>query len=164
MSSSQVSPIDLLVEAIQNRINIPDLPESAARGALLWVLQNNPPPEDGYTVSPWLLRVLRKGTTEMHRRLGIEEENASSVMGMDTMVAESEPFKLAHACISGMLTELHEDHALILKLLELSNASPTQVAVRLTITPNSVRVRARQARHALYEALMASSRSRSQSM
>lgn len=160
MGSNDVQPMDLLIETIREKVDLPSLPDSAARGALLWVLEENPPPADGYTVSPWLLRILRKACEETCRRIGLEGTAAGENEGIDTLIAEAEPFQVAHACIAGMLTELDEEHALMLRQLELANVSPTQLAVKLSTTPNSIRVRARQARAELYQHMVAASRQR----
>lgn len=152
--------MDLLIEAIRERVELPGLPDSAARGALLWVLENNPPPPDGYTVSPWLLRILRKACEETGRRIGLDGRVANGGSSLDTLIAEAEPFQVAHACISGMLSELNEDHAMVLRQLELANVSPTQLAIKLTTTPNVIRVRARQARVELYERMIDACRQR----
>ena len=158
MTSGEVRPMDLLIETIRQKVELPTLPDSAARGALLWVLEQNPPPPDSYTVSPWLLRCLRKACEETRRRIGLENPEETGESGLDTLVAEAEPFQIAHACIAGMLSAIGEEHAVILRQLELANLSPTQLAVKMETTPNAIRVRARQAREALYHQMVLASR------
>ena len=158
MASSEVRPMDLLIETIRQKVGLPTLPDSAARGALLWVLEQNPPPPDSYTVSPWLLRCIRKACEETSRRIGLDTPEEAIESSIDTLVAEAEPFQVAHACIAGMLSAVGEEHASILRQLELKNLSPTQLAVKLETTPNAVRVRARQARDALYHEMIVASR------
>ena len=160
MGSSDVRPLDLLIETIRKQVGLENLPESAAKGALLWVLEENPPPSDGHTVSPWLIRVLRKASEETRRRIGIPEKEEPVLTGMDTLVAEQSPFLLAHACIAGMLSELDDDQAMVLRQLELANVSPTQLAIKLSTSPNDVRVRAKQARAVLYQRMVEASRQR----
>ena len=158
MASGEVRPMDLLIETIRQKVDLPNLPDSAARGALLWVLEQNPPPPDSYTVSPWLLRCLRKACEETCRRIGLAQPEESVESGIDTLIAEAEPFQVAHACIAGMLSAVGEEHASVLRQLELANLSPTQLAVKMETTPNAIRVRARQAREALYIEMVEASR------
>jgi DNA-directed RNA polymerase specialized sigma24 family protein len=160
MAPGELSPMDLLIETIAQQVGLPSLPKSAARGALLWVLEQTPPPPEGHAVSPWLLRCIRKASEETRRRLGLKPPATAEEGGMNTLIGEAQPFQKAHACIAGMLSTLSPDHALILRSLELSNQSPTQLAVKLETTPNAIRVRARQARQALYMEMIAWSRQR----
>jgi len=160
MSEEHLQPVDLLVETIRNRLGYPELPDSAIRGALLGALVKAGPPTHGYTVTPWLLKMLRLGAEETCRRLGLAIPENNQTGSGDTVITEAEPFHVAHACILGMMSEIDPDHASLMRQIELAHVNPTQLAVKLGTTPSSVKVRARRAREDFYERLMEACRTR----
>ncbi|MFK7927744.1 MAG: hypothetical protein AB8H79_06130 [Myxococcota bacterium] len=138
--------IRLLVEAVTTRLQSNGLPESAVRGALLEVLSTTRPPEERLT--PWISEVTYRTCVELCRRMG------AGLPDLPSIAIESQmPRDWSSEIVEALLGTLDDEHAPILRQLEVGDARVSQVAVRLGQPPQRIRVRARHAREQMHAVL-----------
>lgn len=156
-----VSPATLvLIEYFRKRLDRPNLPAEAALGALLQVLEAADAPPEGTSLVSWLARAVRQTVDELVRRLGLPPDADQALAGFDTGVSDPEPFEVARRYLEAVLPELEGELADVLGAMDLDDMTAAAAAVRLGMTPSSVRVRVRDARLKVRDALLESARPR----
>jgi len=139
--------VDLLVQAVTQRLQAPALPPSAVRGALLEALESMPPPED--RLSRWVGSVTWDTSRILCRRMGVVMPDLPSMTGEE----KGMPRDWSSEIVEALLGDIDPDLALVLRQLEVSDARIAQIAVRLAQPPQRIRVKARQGRQAVHETL-----------
>lgn len=147
MPRSTHPAIDLLSQAVTQRLQAPALPPSAVRGALLEALEASDAPDGRLT--RWVSGVTFDTAKILCRRMGVPMPD------MPSIVMESQaPRDWSSEIVEALLGDVDPDLATVLRQLEVSDARTAQVAVRLGQPPQRVRVKARQGRHAVHDALV----------
>ena len=138
---------------IRKRISDPDLAEDILQDCLLKAVHSAPEIEDDEKLIRWFYRILqnavidayRRKAAEMNRRLNYASEAEESV--------EPEDQEAICQCISELIPTLKPEYAEVTKAIELDGESPENVAKRLGISRNNLKVRSHRARQALKKRL-----------
>ena len=130
--------VQLLVDAVRERLRSPALPTSAVRGSVLEALQQSELPEG--RLSPWVSKLIWDASGILCQRLGVAMPDIPSFIG------EEMPRDLAAETVQAVFNELDPRHAAVLRMLEVRDARSSQVAVTIGIPPTRIVVFARQGR------------------
>lgn len=111
--------------------------------------------DDRASIVPWFYQILRNAITDHYRHAAarsraLQRPEAASDL---TTEPDAEVERSVCECFRALLPNLTEDQRDILERVDLAEATPTDVAGELGITPNAARVRLHRARHALREEL-----------
>lgn len=147
MPQSMHPAIALLVEAVTQRLQARGLPPSAVRGSLLEALEASPDPDE--RLSRWISSMTWDTSKILCRRLGVAMPDLPSIVG-----EEEAPRDWSAEIVEALLDDIDPDLSAVLRHLEVADARIPKVAVLLEQPPQRIRVKARQGRHAVREALI----------
>lgn len=133
---------------IRKRIEDPDLAEDILQDSLLRAIRAAPELRDEERLIPWFYRVLQNAIVDAYRRRGVEQARIVATE-IPEIAAEPEHDVELCACFERLIPTLKPEYAEVIHAAELGNESPEQVAERLGITPNNLKVRRHRARQAL---------------
>ncbi len=109
---------------------------------------------DTERVVPWFYRILRNGIIDAYRRRDVRQRRTTSLGELD--VAEEMDDATDRAlceCFAALIPTLRPEYGEVLTALDLGSEQPADVARRLGITTNNLKVRRHRARAALRERL-----------
>jgi RNA polymerase sigma factor (sigma-70 family) len=140
----------------RRRLGDEQLAADAVQESLLRALKSDRELGDNDNVIGWFYRILRNVLTDLHRRRaaqtrGLERFATESAMASEAADAELE--QTACACFRGLLPTLRPEYARVLELCDLNGEPAEQVAERLGISKNNLKVRLHRARRQLRERL-----------
>lgn len=142
-----------LLAYIRRKVPDPDLAEDVLQDSLLRALQAAPDLRDEERFIPWFYRILNNAIMDVYRRRQIEARyRAASAEAAKRAMAPAEEAALC-ACIWDLIPTLKPEYAELIVELELWDGDPAQVAERLGITRNNLKVRRHRARRALRKRL-----------
>jgi RNA polymerase sigma-70 factor (ECF subfamily) len=102
----------------------------------------------------WFYRLLRNALVDFYRRRAAEHRAIEREAAETTAVVEDRELEAAVCeCVHGLIPTLKDDHAVILRAVEMEGHSVSRVAEQLRITPGNAAVRLHRARRALRERL-----------
>jgi RNA polymerase sigma-70 factor (ECF subfamily) len=157
MSDRTPEPVQTLVKNhrqfrafLEQRVANPADAEEILQAAFLKTVEKSDTIHDEQNVVAWFYRVLRNAVVDHYRRQGAENRMlARTGFGRDIGEVEPSVERAICRCILDLLPTLPGDYATLLRRVDLENASITQVAADLELTPNNVRVRLHRARATL---------------
>ena len=138
-----------------SRLGDRDAARDVLQAASLKAVERFSTVRDPATVRWWFERVLAHTITDYHRRrlayrrLLERFERLSSAGVDDEHGGDQHPMAFSCPCLRAALRTLAPDHAEMLRLIELEERTPAEVARALGISPNNARVRLHRARRAL---------------
>jgi len=133
---------------IRKRIEDPDLAEDILQDSLLRAVRAAPELRDEERLIPWFYRVLQNAIVDAYRRRGVEQARIVATE-IPEIAAEPEHDAELCACFERLIPTLKPEYAAVIHAAELGGESPEQVAARLGITTNNLKVRRHRARQAL---------------
>jgi RNA polymerase sigma-70 factor (ECF subfamily) len=143
-----------LLGFIRSKVGDDDLAEDILQESLLRALQSAPELEDEEKLVPWLYRIIRNAITDSYRR------HAAAARRLEQLALEhpqEEPPAEDHAalcaCFRAVLPTMKPEYAQLIEAMDLGSEGPEQVAERLDITRNNLKVRHHRARQQLRERL-----------
>jgi RNA polymerase sigma-70 factor (ECF subfamily) len=103
------------------------------------------------SVVAWFYRLLRNAIVDYYRHRGAEDRALTRAAGFSHEADELEPEveRAICQCMHGLLPTLREDYAMLLRRVDLEDASIAEVAAETGMTSNNVRVKLHRARAAL---------------
>jgi RNA polymerase sigma factor (sigma-70 family) len=140
----------------RRRLGDEQLAADAVQESLLRALNADHKLGDHENVLAWFYRILRNVLTDLHRR------RAAQTRGLERFAAESEFAgeandaaleQTACACFRSLLPTLRPEYARVLELSDLNGEPAEQVAEKLGISKNNLKVRLHRARRQLRERL-----------
>lgn len=136
----------------------PDLAEDVFQDSLLKALRAAPDLRDRDKLLPWFYRILNNAIAETYRRRQVEEKSLQRFGYEQELAADEEETRALCVCFRALIPTLKPEYAELIDSLDLAGGDPAQVAARLGITANNLKVRRHRARLALRRRLEESCR------
>ncbi len=147
-----------LVAYVKRRISDPDLAEDLFQDSLLKALQKGEDLKDRDRLLPWFYRILNNAIVDYYRRRGVEAKHRALVAPEDLPGQRTEDWNTVCECFRALLPTLKPEYSQLIERLELGEEDPGEVAQRLRISRNNLKVRRHRARQALQQRLEESCR------
>ena len=143
------SHLNELLSFARTRLNKPQLAADVVQDSLLKAMKAKETLDNKSNIRAWLFRILRNTIIDLYRK------NRDVIVNFDpdSTLVEEEVEKLACTCIEKLLPTLNKDYAFIIKELELNEKSTTEIAIKLNIKPNNLKVKRYRARQQLKQRL-----------
>ena len=146
---------EALLGFIRSKINDDELAEDILQESLLRAMQSAGDLQDEEKLIPWFYRILRNAITDTYRR------HAAAARRLERYALEQpsedipeEDYERLCECFRSVLPTMKPEYAQLIESMDLSNEEPEQVAERLEITRNNLKVRHHRARQQLRERLV----------
>lgn len=158
-SEQQVEPA--LIEAqgtllayVRRKVQDQAVAEDLLQESIIKAIQGATALRDEEKILAWFYRILDNTITDYHRRRQFEQRHFEPMNDEDPGgTTQPHDFAEVCACIRGLLTGMNSDYAMLIEELELGDGDPGEVAERLGITRNNLKVRRHRARNQLRERL-----------
>ena len=138
---------------IRKRIADPDLAEDILQDSFLKAIRSAPQIGDDEELVRWFYRVLQNAIIDAYRRRAAESNRRINFSGeVEPTVSLKEENTICE-CISELIPTLKPEYAQVTKAIDLDGESPENVARRLGISRNNLKVRTHRARQALRKRL-----------
>ncbi len=147
-----------LVAYAKRRVSDPDLAEDIFQDSLLKALQKASGLQDSDRLLPWFYRILDNAIVDSYRRRGVEAKYQAQLARDIVLTADTEEWRTLCECFRELIPTLKPEYGELIERLELAGDDPGDVAARLGISRNNLKVRRHRARQALRERLEESCR------
>lgn len=138
----------------RNRLHDDQLAADAVQESLLRALKAEHQLSHDENLLAWFYRILRNVLTDLHRRRTTQMAALERfTQELETAGSASEIESAACTCLSGLLPTLRPDYADALRMIDLEERAPEDVAHSLGITRNNLKVRLHRGRKQLRERL-----------
>jgi RNA polymerase sigma factor (sigma-70 family) len=138
-----------LLGFIQSKVSDPDLAEDVFQDSLLHAIHAAGDLREEDKLLPWSYRILNNAIIDTYRRKSTESQYLTAY-GQNEVLAETpENDAVICECFRVILPSLKPEYTEVIETLDLSNGEPEDLALRLKITPNNLKVRRHRARQAL---------------
>lgn len=162
MSELNVEPLlaerQKLLAYTRSKLADPNLAEDVLQESLLKALRAAPELQDEEKLLPWFYRILNNAIIDTYRRHGVEDRSLQKFAREQDWTVEPEDEATLCVCFRELLSTLKPEYAVLIDELELNNGDPADVAARLNLTRNNLKVRRHRARQALRKRLEESCR------
>lgn len=143
-----------LLSFILSKVSDRALAEDILQESLLKALNGLSGLEDEEKILSWFYRIVRNKITDHYRRSNTESKYLEKYAVEEAIFYESEEEeKTVCQCFKNILPVLKPEYTLLIKEMELGDEQPEQVADRLGITKNNLKVRRHRARRQLHDQL-----------
>lgn len=144
---------DKLIGFITHKTGDPVLSEDLLQESLLKALRASGELKEKDKVVSWFYQIIRNAITDVYRKQGREAMfTGNNVPEWQEELAPDEEKTLCQ-CFISLIPALNPDYAFIIKALELGNEDPDEVASKLGISRNNLKVKRYRARQQLRERL-----------
>jgi RNA polymerase sigma factor (sigma-70 family) len=147
-----------LLAYVRRKVNDPNLAEDVLQESLLRAMRSAPDLRDEEKLLPWFYSILNNAITDLYRRQQVETRSLQQIAQKQLLEEEPEAEKVLCECFRELIPTLKPEYAELIEKLDLSENDPAQVATRLGITSNNLKVRRHRARQALRQRLEESCR------
>ena len=131
----------------------PDLAEDILQDSLLKALRSAPDLRDDDKLIGWFYRIVDNAVIDLFRRRKIEAKYLAEAAEEEPGVVPPAEHRKICSCMNGIIPTLKPEYAMLVRELELEEGDPEEVADRLGITRNNLKVRRHRARTQLRERL-----------
>ena len=142
-----------LLGFIQRKVNDPDLAEDILQEGLLRAMQSAGGLRDEEKLVPWFYRVLNNAIIDTYRRREVETKYLEAYARNEELELSAEDEAAICACFREIIPSLKPEYGEVIEALELSDGNPEQLAERMKISRNNLKVRRHRARQALRQRL-----------
>lgn len=159
MDDTQIAQLvehrQMLLVYVRKKIADPELAEDTLQQSLLKALRAAPGLRENDKLLPWFFRILNNTITDIYRHQGVTAKYLEKPGEHLDLIKASTPEDTqdACACFYTILPSLKPEYAELIEGLDLSDKTPEQVAARLGINRNNLKVRHFRARQALRQRL-----------
>ncbi len=152
--------LDALRSFVRQRIDDPELAADVLQDSLLKALRASEDLRAEERLLPWFYRILRHGIVDAYRSRGLDENRLAELRTELTSASLEDPevAKTVCACLHTLLPALKPDYAELIREIDLGDTPPGDLAERLGITRNNLKVRHHRARAQLRKRLEESCR------
>ena len=152
--------LDALREFVRQRIDEPELAADVLQESLLKALRASGDLREEDRLLPWFYRILRNGIVDAYRNRGLDDDYLEKHGAEMTDAALEDPGVSTKvcACLHALVPALKPEYAELIRELDLGEATPAELAERLGITRNNLKVRHHRAREQLRKRLEESCR------
>ena len=144
---------DKLLAYIHAKVADPAAAEDILQDSLLKALQALPSLRDEEKLMSWFYNIVNHTIIDFYRRHHVETTYLDRYATDVQRHAEPEDITALCACFRELLPTLKSEYAVLIEQLELTDGDPGEVAVRMGITRNNLKVRRYRARQALRQRL-----------
>ena len=153
---------EMFLAYLRRRIDDPELAEDVLQDSLLRAIRTAPALRDQERLVPWFYSVLRNAVVDTYRgaarhRTHLSTTALADVEGLLPAPTPEDEAMLCE-CFRALVPTLKPEYGELLEALDLGAETPEQVAARLAITPNNLKVRHHRARQELRRRLEESCR------
>jgi RNA polymerase sigma-70 factor (ECF subfamily) len=145
--------LEALLRFVQKRVDDPDLAADVLQESLLKATRAADSLEDQEKVLPWFYMILRNTISDLYRKQDAERRRLLRLEGGPDLQMDEEEEKVLCECIHSLIPTLKTEYADLISELDLGGASPKEVAKRLGLTINNLKVRRHRARNQLRKRL-----------
>lgn len=153
LETALLANMDRFVGFARNRIADPDLAMDVVQESLLKAVRAAPDIDEEEQQVAWFFRVLRNTLTDLYRRRGTEARALERYGAEPDPENDPELHATACGCFEDLLPAMKPEYQEVLRALELGDDDPEDVATRLGITRNNLKVRRHRARAQLRQRL-----------
>jgi RNA polymerase sigma-70 factor (ECF subfamily) len=144
-----------LLNFIQSKVSDPDLAEDILQDSLLKAIRGLPDLDKDDKILSWFYQIVRNRIVDHYRRSGTESKKMKEYAREISLFYDSgDEEKTVCQCFRGILSEIKPEYSVLIKEMELGDELPEQVAERLGITRNNLKVRRYRARQKLQDKLV----------
>ncbi len=143
----------ILLGYIRKKVGGEDVAEDILHDSLVKALRSAPGLRDEEKLLPWLYRIIDNSITDLFRRRQVERKYTAQAAEQDAWSVQPEEERMLCACFKEILPTLKPEYAEVLQELDLQNGDAEDMAQRLGITRNNLKVRRYRARLQLRERL-----------
>ena len=147
-----------LLAYVRKKISNRELAEDVLQESLLKALRSAPELRDENKILPWFYRILRNAIIDVYRHSNVEATYRATTIADQEPAHTPEDEAVLCACFRELLPTLKPEYAELIERMDLSDSDPAEVAHRLGISRNNLKVRWHRARQALRERLEESCR------
>ncbi|MCB1168025.1 MAG: sigma-70 family RNA polymerase sigma factor [Leptospiraceae bacterium] len=147
-----------LVAFVRNRVSDPDLAEDIFQDALLRALRSNTEFVGEDDLLSWFYRILRNAIIDSYRRGAAAERKMANLRSMVTDEMQNADRSELCECFRSLLPEMRPEYRQMIEWLELEERPSGEVADKLGIDTNNLKVRRHRAREQLGRLLLDSCR------
>lgn len=147
-----------LLAYTRSKVNDPALAEDVLQESLLKALRSAPDLRAQEKLLPWFYSILNNTITDLYRRQQVETRSLQQIAHEQYLDEEQEAERVLCECFRALIPTLKPEYGELIEQLELSGSDPAQVAERIGITANNLKVRRHRARQALRQRLEESCR------
>lgn len=138
-----------LVAYARSKVSDPDLAEDLFQDSLLKALQKAGDLADSERLIPWFYRILNNAIADYYRHRQVEAKHQAQLALEALPEAGSEEWNQLCECFRDVIPTLKPEYGELIERLELAEGDPEQMAGRLGISRNNLKVRRHRARQAL---------------
>ena len=142
-----------LLGFIQSRLSDPDLAEDVLQDSLLKAIRSANELKDEEKLLAWFYRILENAVIDTYRHNDVEARYQVAYYQNEALLGGPEDDAAVCDCFREILPSLKPEYGEILEALDLSGGNPDDVAQRLHISANNLKVRRHRARQALRQRL-----------
>ena len=142
-----------LLGFIEKKVGDEELAEDILQESLLKALKAAPELRDEEKLLPWFYRIVNNAITDYYRRRTIAARSIEEYAHDAETTVEPRDRELICRCMRDLIPTLKPEYAEMIEELELGEGDPEEVARRLGITRNNLKVRRHRARTQLKERL-----------
>lgn len=143
-----------LLNFIRSKVSDPELAKDILQDSLLKAIRALPDLDEDDKILSWFYQIVRNRIIDHYRRSGTESQKMEEYAQEITSFYESEEEETTVCqCFRGILDQLKPEYSVLIKEMELGDELPEQVAERLNITRNNLKVRRYRARQKLLDKL-----------
>lgn len=155
LNEQLVEHLAALTAFARRRLDDPELAADALQESLVKAISKIDQLEDEERLLPWLYRILRRTIIDTLRKKGAEQARVSRVQAelADERWEDPALREEVCGCYRLLLPSLKPEYAQVIEALDLEGQSTRDVATRLGITLNNLKVRRHRARKQLRERL-----------
>jgi RNA polymerase sigma factor (sigma-70 family) len=139
---------------VRRRLNDPELAAEVVQDSYLKAIKQAGALRDQERAVAWFYRILRQTLTDVYRRRAVRQRVVAAWPENFDAIAESEEQQAICACLAALLPSLKPGEAQLVQSLDLNQEDPEQIAKRLHLSANALRVRHHRARQHLRERLL----------
>jgi RNA polymerase sigma-70 factor (ECF subfamily) len=148
-----------LLGYIRRKVSDPDLAEDILQESLLKALRTSDELRDNEKFVGWFYRIINNAIIDVYRRRHVQQRYLEELVYEQEASVQPDEHQAICACIRDVLPTLKPEYADLIEALELGTDEPENVADRLGITRNNLKVRRHRARTQLRERLEETCRS-----
>jgi len=143
----------VLLGYINRKVGDPELAEDILHDSLLKTLRASSGLREEEKLLPWFYRIVDNAITDLFRRRQVERNYLAELADRDEEWTEPEEQKAICHCFKQIIPDMKPEYARLIDEIDLRGGDPGEVAARLGITKNNLKVRLHRARTQLRERL-----------
>lgn len=143
----------VLLGYIRKKVDDPELAEDILHDSLLKAIRAGSDLREEEKLLPWFYQIVNNAITDLFRRRQVEQKYLADLTDRGEEWVEPEEEKAICHCFKAIIPDMKAEYADLIDEIDLRGNDPEEVAARLGITRNNLKVRLHRARTQLRERL-----------